>query len=118
MKLWDLLKVAQFSQKFNIYVTNIYDQNLPIGNGTRAELMAQEQLETYGKDEFLVFDHLQDTVDLYFIKGDTLVVFVFNEQYEERLEDQYDSKYVKKWDLQDKSSRPFLTMWEIKNGET
>lgn len=118
MILWDILNVSKFDQKFEIYVTNMYDQNLPIGNGTRAELMAQEQLETYGKDEFLVFDHLQDTIDSYFIRDGIAIVFVFNEQYKERLEEQYDASYVQKWSWGDRNSRPFLTTWEIEHGKT
>ena len=113
MKLWDLLSVAQFSQQFDVYVTNIYDQNLPIGKGTRAELMAQEELQTFGDDEFLIFDHLQDEVDRYMIIGSVMVVLVKDKYYEDYVENQYDERYVKTWKREDINSRPYLTSWEV-----
>lgn len=113
MKLWDLLSVAQFNQQFDVYVTNIYDQNLPIGKGTRAELMAQEELQTFGKDEFLVFDHLQDEVDRYIVIGSVMIVLVKDMYYEDYVENQYNKSYVNTWKLEDVNSRPYLTSWEI-----
>ena len=117
MILWDLLSSAQFSQKFSVWVTNIYDQNLFVGKGTRAELMAQEYEETYGKDEFKVFDHLQHTIDRYSIKDNMLIIYVRDANYTEPLAKQYSTGYVAKWNMQNKESRPFRTTWEIENGE-
>ena len=115
MNLWELLEVSQYTQIFEVYVTNMYDQNVLLGKGTRAELMAQEHEQTYGNDEFLVFDHLQDAIDGYVIKGTTLVIYVRDMHYEEYLEWQYDDSYAKTWDRRDKTTRPYLTRWEVEH---
>ena len=117
MNLWDLLAVSQYTQVFEVYVTNIYDQNLFLGRGTRAELMAQEHEQTYGKDELLVFDHLQDDVDGYTLKGSSIVIYVRDKHYEEYLEWQYDDRYVKTWDRRDRTTRPYLTRYEVEHAE-
>lgn len=41
MRLYDILECAMYYQKFSVYITNAYDQNLLIGRGTRAEMLAE-----------------------------------------------------------------------------
>ena len=43
MILYDILRVTRYWQRFCCYVTNAYDQNVPIGFGTRRELLDEEQ---------------------------------------------------------------------------
>lgn len=43
MTLYDILRATRYWQKFCCYVTNSYDQNVPIGFGTRRELLDEEQ---------------------------------------------------------------------------
>ena len=56
MILYDILRVTRYYQKFCCYLTNAYDQNVPIGFGTRRELLDEEQ-----NDE--LFDYLMCDVD-------------------------------------------------------
>lgn len=52
MTLYDILRVTRYYQKFCCYIVNAYDQNVPIGFGTRSELLDEE-----------LFDHLMCDVD-------------------------------------------------------
>ena len=57
MTLYDLLSTGQYMQTYSIYVTNIYNQNIPIARGTLSDMLKYEAEE--GEGEF--FMHLKDT---------------------------------------------------------
>ena len=67
MTLYDLMISASAVQIFHVYVTNIYDQNIEIGHGTRRDIMDEETSETG-------IDHLMDKVDKAVESGDRRVV--------------------------------------------
>ena len=108
MKLYDLLRVTAYWQKFNIFVGNAYDQNIPVGKGVRAELLDEGVNED-------TFDHLGDKVDCIRLStdGETLIVFLRDENFNVRAEELYSEKYVEKWDNRDASTRPWLHTSEI-----
>lgn len=80
MTLYDLLKDAQYTQPFTVYVTNNYDQNVLIGRGTRPEML--DEKETGGN----VFDHLKDTVERWVIKDGRMIVFIFSKRFKKPFE--------------------------------
>ena len=83
MTLYDILRVTRYWQRFCCYVTNAYDQNVPIGFGTRRELLDEEQ-----NDE--LFDYLMCNVDSITVTKDkALLVRVRDEHYNQPLEEQY-----------------------------
>jgi len=111
MTLCDILNTAQYFQKFEVYVTNAYDQNVLIGNGER-----QEMLDNWEE----VFDHLMDTVEYFstekFSDNGAIVIMLRDKHYEERLETQFSDKdYTSKWSPSDPKSRPFKYAVEIFN---
>lgn len=110
MTLWDILNVAQYFQKFEVYVTNAYDQNVLIGNGVRQELLANWEE---------IFDHLMDTVEYFstekFSDNGVIVIMLHDKHYEERLETQFCIDYTSQWSLSDPESRPFKYSVEIFN---
>lgn len=109
MNLCELLQKTKYSQKFYCYVTNNYDQNLPIGTGTRIELLNEEI-----NDE--LFWHLLDEVDMITVSRDgSLVIRTVDKHFNERLEEQYEPSYTEKWDILDPSSRPYKTSIEMED---
>lgn len=111
MTLWDMLNAAQYFQKFEVYVTNAYDQNVLVGNGVRQEMLAN------GEE---IFDHLMDTVEYFstekFSDNGAIVIMLRDKHYEEPLENQYWNKdYTSKWSPSDPKSRPFKYSVEIFN---
>ena len=111
MKLWDILNSAQYTQKFRIFVTNIYDQNLPRGAGTRAELF-QNILSGEEEDDF--FSHLMDEIEYFVVLDDkSILVYIRNEDYEKRCEELYPEEYVKRWDRLKPETRPWRFSCEI-----
>ena len=103
MKLWDMLVASQYMQIFSIYVTNVYDQNIPVARGTRSEM------QEYDLDNGDLFYHLMDEVEYFNItKKGVMVIFLKDGHYEERAESQYSEDYVKKWDHRDPLTRPYL----------
>lgn len=111
MTLWDMLNGAQYFQKFEVYVTNAYDQNVLVGNGVRQEMLAN------GEE---IFDHLMDTVEYFstekFSDNGAIVIMLHDKHYEEPLENQYWNKdYTSKWSPSDPKSRPFKYSVEIFN---
>lgn len=108
MILYDLLSNALYYQYFDVYVLNAQGYCLPIGYGTRNELVDETEHEMF-------FDHLMDKVEFYNVSQDTLIVYVNDENYDKPLELQYSKSYVERWDRNDPKSRPFLYDWEIRN---
>lgn len=104
MKLWDILYTAQYFQQFTIYVMNAYDQNVLIGRGTRAEMLAEEREE----GDNTLFNNLQNEVEYFHTKGSKLIVFVRDANYDKPLEEQYLERQVARWDYKDPKKRPFL----------
>lgn len=99
MTLYDILRATKYWQKFCCYVTNSYDQNVPIGFGTRRELLDEEQ-----NDE--LFDYLMCNVDSITVTKDkALLVRVRDEHYNQRLEEQYEC--TGGWKVPDPKTRPF-----------
>ena len=101
MILYDILDTAQYFQKFTIYITNAYDQNLCIGRGTRAEMLDE------AKNCSSVFDHLLDKVEYWCVSKCTenqIVVFIRDEYYGERVEKRFSQS--DKWGT-DVNSRPY-----------
>lgn len=104
MTLYKLLKAAQYMQVFSIYVTNVYDQNIPIARGTFDEMMKQDTAK-----EYILFDYLMCAVDYFHITDKkVMVVFIKDECFETKAEHQYSEQYVEKWDITDAKTRPYL----------
>lgn len=103
MNLWDLLEAAQYDQDFSIYVTNAYDQNVPVSRGK------VPQLFNLDCGEYRTFMHLMDKVEYYHIteKG-RMVVFLRDAHYEENASYNYGDDYVKRWDNYKPETRPWL----------
>lgn len=109
MNLCELLQKTKYDQKFYCYVTNCYGQNLPIGSGTRIELLHEEI-----NDE--LFWHLLDEVDSITVARDgALLIRTKDNHYDERLEEQYEDRYTKHWDKLDPSSRPYKFCMEMED---
>lgn len=108
MTLYDLLQATVYDQQFAVYVNNIYDQNILVGAGVRAELLDESENE-------LLFDHLMDKVDMLRVSkdGKILVVFVVDKNYKKRAEKLYQKEYVKRWDARDEETRPYRYLREI-----
>jgi hypothetical protein len=105
MTLYDIVSKAQYVQVFSIYLTNIYDQNIPIVRGTKSEMISMDA------DNF--FDHLMCDVEYFNVtnKG-VMVVFIRDEHFEERASNRYSDEYVKSWDNLDPKTRPWLHNFE------
>ncbi|MBQ8697622.1 MAG: hypothetical protein IJV83_05350 [Clostridia bacterium] len=111
MKLWDILHVAQCNQIFHIYVTNSYDQNLPVGKGTREDLCMNM---VTGENDRDLFSHLMDDVTTFVVCNDRkIVIFVKDAHFEERLEEQFCGEYAKKWGRLKPETRPWRWSCEI-----
>ena len=109
MTLYDILRITRYWQKFCCYVTNSYDQNVPIGFGTRRELLDEEQ-----NDE--LFDYLMCNVDSITVTKDkALLVRVRDEHYNQRLEEQYEC--TGGWKVSDPKTRPFKFSNEMEDWE-
>lgn len=109
MTLCELLQKTKYDQKFYCYVTNNYDQNLPVGAGVRKELLDEE---TNGD----LFWHLLDEVDIITVAVDgALVVRTIDKYFKTPLQEQFDKEYAAKWNPLDKSSRPFKFSCELED---
>ena len=103
VKLWDMLEASQYWQIFSIYVTNVYNQNIPVARGTLSEM------KYYDIDDGELFCHLMDDVEYFHItKKGVMVLFIRDKHYEERAESQYSDDYVKRWNRRDPMTRPYL----------
>lgn len=109
MTLYDILRATRYWQRFCCYVTNSYDQNVPIGFGTRRELLDEEQ-----NDE--LFDYLMCNVDSITVTKDkALLIRVRDEHYNQRLEEQYNC--TGGWKVSDPKTRPFKFSNEMEDWE-
>ena len=109
MTLYDILRATKYWQKFCCYVTNSYDQNVPIGFGTRRELLDEEQ-----NDE--LFDYLMCDVDSITVAKDkSLLIRVRDEHYNKPLEEQYEC--TGGWKVSDPKTRPFKFSNEMEDWE-
>lgn len=109
MTLYDILRVTRYWQKFCCYVTNVYDQNVPIGFGTRRELLDEEQNDK-------LFDYLMCDVDSISITKDkSLLIRVRDEHYNHPLEEQYECTGA--WKVSDPVTRPFKFSGEMEDFE-
>lgn len=107
MILYDVLRATKYYQRFCCYVINAYDQNYPIGFGTRKELLDEEQ-----NDE--LFDYLMCDVDMITVAKDgSLVIRVRNEHYNQPLEKQYEC--TGGWKVSDPATRPFKFSSEMED---
>lgn len=104
MTLYDILHASQYDQVFSIYVTNVYGQNIPIARGTRPDMISSD-VEDNDED---LFEHLMNEVSYFSIKHGIMIIFLKDENYERRVEDQYSAEAVKRWDRRDPKSRPWL----------
>ena len=105
MTLYDIVSKAQYMQVFSIYLTNIYDQNIPIARGTRSEMISMDADE----NEENFFDHLMCDVEYFSVtnKG-VIVVYIRDEHFEEQASNRYFDEYVKRWDNLNPKTRPWL----------
>lgn len=105
MTLYDIVSKAQYMQVFSIYLTNAYDQNIPIARGTRNEMFELDAEENEG--EF--FNHLMCQVDYYHItENEVMVIFIRDEHFEKQASYNYSDEYVKRWDKFNPKTRPWL----------
>jgi hypothetical protein len=103
--LYDLVSKAQYMQVFSIYLTNAYDQNIPIARGTRTEMIAMDAEEN--EEDF--FRHLMCEVEYFHITDKRImVVFIRDEHFEDRASYNYSDEYVKRWDNFNPKTRPWL----------
>lgn len=111
MTLYDIVAAAQYAQLFSIYLTNDYDQNIPIARGTRSDMIENDE---DNEEDF--FNHLMCEVVYYHItKYGVMVVFIKDENYERNASYNYSEDYVKRWNYCDPESRPWL--WGIETEE-
>ena len=104
MKLYDIVAAAQYAQLFSIYLTNDYDQNIPIARGTRSDMIENDE---DNEEDF--FNHLMCEVEYYHITKDgVMVVFIKDENYERNASFNYSEDYVKRWNYSDPNTRPWL----------
>ena len=105
MTLYDIVSKAQYMQVFSIYLTNAYDQNIPIARGTRREMVWLDEKEN--EEDF--FNHLMCQVEYFHItEKRVMVVFIRDEHFEEQASYNYSDEYVKRWDKFNPKTRPWL----------
>ena len=105
MTLYDLLNTGQYMQMYSVYVTNAYDQNIPISRGTLSYMLAY----IVNESDSTLFEHLMDKVEYYHTteKG-VMVIFLRDEHFEETADYNYSDDYVDKWNPRDPKTRPYL----------
>lgn len=103
--LHNLLTSCQFQQVFWIYMTNEYDQNILLAKGTKQEMLEDEEMN------FDLLDHINDVVEYWTIREDG-AMFV-RIRMEDKAEDLYFEDDVKKWDILDPRTRPWLHSAEL-----
>lgn len=109
MTLYDILRATQYKQHFYVYVVNAWDQNIPVGVGTRSELLDEEENE-------LAFDHLMDEVDMMTLcKDGAILLRLRNDTFNVRAEELYDARYVEKWDNLKPETRPWKHSCELED---
>lgn len=104
MKLWDVLSAGAYDQLVDIFVSNAYDENVRIGQGSFEEMRMDED----------VFDNLMLEVQMIYIMNDkVLVIICKSEKYDTPLKELYNAKYAANWKRDDPSSRPYLMLCEL-----
>lgn len=109
MKLYELFQTTCYDQIFYIYLTNSYDQNLPIAKGKREEIMIDAEVD--------ILWHIGDDVEsIEMSRIDRgMVVKLRDKTYEQPLEVQYNEKYVRNWNRLDINSRPYRFSVELES---
>ena len=102
MKLWDVLSVSTGRTGVDIYESNLHDQNIPIFDGTVMD----------ARQSTAVFVYLNHEIDLLWVCGGRLIIFVRNRNYLEEIELQYPKEIVAEWE-RDTSMIPWRSMHEI-----
>lgn len=104
MTLYEFWNVTVYYKTMFIYLTNVYDQNMPIFKGSRGEWTHRE-----GDDD--LYWHLMDTVEHWEVtpKGN-IVVKLRDDTYEQRMEEHY--LFSEKWG-EDISERPWRHSIEL-----
>lgn len=110
MTLYDLFCTTSYTQLFYVYLTNDYDQNIPLLRGTRDSWMKSGN----GSAED-VWWHLNDEVDQIIVTSEALLVKVKDRNSHRRCEEMYSERYVAKWDQRDPSTRPWLFSAELED---
>lgn len=109
MTLYDIVSKAQYMQVFSIYLTNAYDQNIPIARGTRNEMIELDVNENEEK----FFNHLMCQVEYFHItEKAVMVIFIKDEHFDEEVSYKYSDEYVERWDEYDPKTRPWLHGFE------
>ena len=103
--LHNLLTTCQCMQAFWIYQTNDYDQNILLAKGTKQEMLENEE------QNFDLLDHINDVVEHWTIREDGAMFIRL--KMDEMAEEQYSSRYVKKWDRKYPRTRPYLYSAEM-----
>ena len=101
MKLWDMLDKSVYYAETWIFVTNCYDQNMPIFKGCVDEAR---------RDADDVWDYLMCDVEIFDTTNGVLLIKVRDSNYESRLESHY--LFSERWKT-DKAHRPWRYSSEI-----
>ena len=111
MTLYELMRACAFNQIFHVYVTNIYDQNIIVGHGTRRDIADEETTEAG-------YDHLADKVEHLRVAQDgSLIVLLSDSHFNYRAEELYDAHYVSTWNIKRPETRPWRFSSEIERGK-
>lgn len=103
MTLYDMFSTSHYDQIFDVYVTNAYDENLPVGHGPGSrDYMMEHSMD----GDPAIFDVLTNEVDNWWAKGDSVVVLLKSKDYEVPVKEMYDERYVAKWDIRNPEKRP------------
>lgn len=104
MRLLDLWQVSTNSQMYHVYITNNYDQNLPVYHGTIVDLCMDDE---YGGEWF---DSLDLEIEVFYVcKNGDIQVQLKDEHFFERVEDWWTSNksITDKWDDLNPETRPW-----------
>lgn len=106
MTLFEMMLCGMVCQKYHVYTTNIYDQNIELGHGIRKQIM--------NEDEGEAFEHLMDEVDVWHVSNDgSVVILLRDKHFYERAEEQYSPEYVSRWDNLRPETRPWKYSCEL-----
>lgn len=102
MTLYDIFMNTVYYQRFHVFDENNYDQHIHYGSGTRADLL-NEQVCEMGIDVLC-----NKVLRIKPCKDGALLVIVKADHYNKRTEKLYSKDQVSKWDISDKSTRPWV----------
>lgn len=100
LKLYDMLKASVYFAECRIYLTNCYDQNMPLFDGFVEDARHDED----------VWDYLMCEVEVFDTTKGVLLIKVRNDWYEDRFEKLY--VFSDRW-KEDKEHRPWRSSAEI-----